>query len=83
MYALSLYSRQIRLPQNRILELDRIYKFINDYEQEHMYIPSIEEIAEYMSIDKKQVLTFMDLDQPAIYLFDIITDDFQVIDTII
>jgi DNA-directed RNA polymerase sigma subunit (sigma70/sigma32) len=80
MYALSLYSRQIRLPQNRILELDRIYKYINNYEQEHMYIPSIEEIAEYMQIDKRQVLNFMDLDQPTIYLFDTITDDFQVID---
>lgn len=82
MYALSLYSRQIRLPQNRILELDRIYKYINDYEQKHTYIPSVEEIAEYMNVDKKQILTFMDLDQPTVYLFDTLNDDFQVIDTL-
>lgn len=82
MYALSLYSRQIRLPQNRILELDRIYKYISDYEQRHMYLPSIEEIAEFMQVDKRQILNFMDLDQPTVYLFDPITDDFQVIDTL-
>ena len=82
MYALSLYSRQIRLPQNRILELDRIYKYIGDYEQRHMYLPSIEEIAEFMQVDKRQILNFMDLDQPTVYLFDPITDDFQVIDTL-
>lgn len=82
MYSLSLYSRQIRLPQNRILELDRIYKYINEYEQIYMYLPSMEEIAEHMQIDKKQILNFMDLDQPTIYLFDQLSDDFQVIDTL-
>ena len=82
MYQLSLYSRQIRLPQNRILELDRIYKYINSYEQEHMHIPSLEEIAEHMHVDKKQILTFMDLDQPTVYLFDPISEDFLVVDTL-
>lgn len=82
MYQLSLYSRQIRLPQNRILELDKIYRFINTYEQEKSYPPSIEDIAEYMDIDKKQILNFMDLDRPIVYLFDQITEDFTVIDSI-
>lgn len=82
MYSLSLYSRQIKLPQNRILELDRIYKYINAYEQENTYPPSIDEIAEYMNVDKSSVLTFMDLDQPILYLFDPISEDFNLIDTI-
>lgn len=70
------------MPQNRILELDRIYKYINAYEQENTYPPSIDEIAEYMNVDKSSVLTFMDLDQPILYLFDPISDDFNLIDTI-
>ncbi len=82
MYQLSLYSRQIRLPQNRILELDRIYRYISSYEQEHMYIPSIDEIAEHMKIDRRQILTFMDLDRPTVYLFDPISEDFNIIDTL-
>jgi hypothetical protein len=47
-----------------------------------MHIPSLEEIAEHMHVDKKQILTFMDLDQPTVYLFDPISEDFLVVDTL-
>jgi len=47
-----------------------------------MYIPSIDEIAEHMKIDRRQILTFMDLDRPTVYLFDPISEDFNIIDTL-
>lgn len=82
MEALSMHSRQIRLPQNRILELDKIYKFINDYEQENLHSPSMEQISEHFEIDIKTICNFINLDQPTLYLFDPINENLCLIDTI-
>ncbi len=82
MESLSLYSRQIRLPQNRILELDRIYKFIDRYEQQHTYPPTLEVIAEHMNLDRSVVLSFLELDRKTLYLFDPINESNCLIDVI-
>lgn len=82
MEALSMHSRQIRLPQNRILELDKIYKFISDYEQANLHSPSMEQISEHFEIDIKIICNFINLDQPTLYLFDPINENLCLIDTI-
>lgn len=82
MEALSMHSRQIRLPQNRILELDKIYRFISDYEQENLHSPSMEQISEHFGIDIKVICNFINLDQSTLYLFDPISENLCLIDTI-
>ena len=82
MEALSINSRTIRLPQNRILELDRIYRYISDFEQEFGRTPTTEEIGEQFNMSSQTVLTFINLDQPTMYLNDPIGEDIYLIDTI-
>lgn len=70
MECLSLHSRIVRIPQNRILELDRVYKFIEVFEQENEYPPTIYQIAEHMNIESSILFMFLELDKRTLYLFD-------------
>lgn len=48
--ALSLYGRTVKLPQNQVAFVHKIYKVITNYEQEHQVSPTVEQIAETLHV---------------------------------
>jgi RNA polymerase primary sigma factor len=49
--ALSTYGHAVKLPQNQVLLVRKIYSVITTYEQEHQVSPTIEQVAEILHIE--------------------------------
>lgn len=57
--ALAEQARIVRLPQNKLVSLNRVNKAMIDLEQEFEREPSIEEISELLAVEPEQIRDFM------------------------
>ena len=48
-------ARMIRMPQNAMLELNRVRNFAAQYEQEHHHAPSMGEMAEHLDVTEERL----------------------------
>jgi RNA polymerase primary sigma factor len=59
-FAITEHARMIRLPMNKIHDISRINKAINNIEHETLRCPTLEQLAEYLQKSKEHVRDAMD-----------------------
>ncbi|MCO5248107.1 MAG: RNA polymerase sigma factor RpoD/SigA [Chitinophagales bacterium] len=75
LHALVSQSRLIRLPLNRVAEINKLKKISEEFEQEHQREPSIYEIAESSSLSEVDIENIEKYNQPVISLNQTIHED--------
>jgi len=76
--AISEKGRMVRLPMNRNNQLMQVWKYSNEYTQQHGRQPSVDMIADATQIQKQEIMKMIDMAQSGTGLDQLVAEDSEM-----